>query len=83
MASSRKATPKPKKISPAEQKRREMAKKKHKTPPKSPLAKKKITNAEAATILKKESKARQIKRMQKDATKNNKPGKRKTNKNLT
>ena len=83
MASTKRAKPKPKKVSPAEKKRREMAKKKHKTPPKSPMAKKKITNKEAGKILTKEAKARAIERKRKALNKQNKPQITRTNKNIT
>lgn len=66
-----------KKASPAEVKRRAMATKKHKPAPKSPLAKKKITNKETAALMAKESKARKLKREVKKHMKKNRPSKQK------
>jgi hypothetical protein len=71
MAANRRAAPK--KIAPAEKKRRAMATKKHKPAPKSPLAKKKISNAEALKLMKKQSKAKALKRTIKKHMIGNKP----------
>ena len=77
MPTSRKKAPK--KPSPAEVKRRAMAKKKagpkKKTATQKTLAKKKITNKEAAALIKKRQKAARIKTQTKLHMLKNKPGK--------
>ena len=72
MAAARRAAPK--KPSKAEAARRKMVSKPAGKRKPSPMAKKKITNKEAAAILKKESKARAVKRAVKNHMKGNKPG---------
>ena len=54
--------PKAKKVSPAEKKRKAMNKKPIGKRKANPMAKKKLTNAEAVALIKKEAKARAVKR---------------------
>lgn len=71
MAAAKKASAK--KPSAAELKRRKITGAPGKKKP-SPLAKKKISNAEAATLLKKQAKAKRVQRQTKEHMKGNKPG---------